>query len=840
MLKKTLLRGLNLLKLSTWITAIVSALLLLIVAFFVTFPQTIKASLEEKLSEISGLEVRVDKLSFEFQDNELLLAVKGLDIGAAGLNPIASIDVLRWDANLFALYRGIEIPGHIDINELVVDTSSINKYISIIDTDSVFSNLGLSGMLALQTLSVNSTVLIGDESVQLAPIELKRNKEKIILSMESQPLIINPEMPKLGNTLSIKTSIDVEKARADRIAVIPFTIENEDFNLSAQLKIFSEQEKVYLEFESYINQIDVTKISQNIPEALANTQSTNWLDKVITEGILTDIMLTTRFNISGEPETPNTKFSANLKDAKLNVNSDWSPIIDLNSKVTFSNDYVNITSRNAKLGDIDLNYLNISSQGFNKPEAKLVLNGRFNSDSDTVSQFIEQSPVPVRFKDYLNEFELSGDIWGNVTIVAPLQQENKNEFEIDFDMYVTDNTLSLFDNKLFVKQYNSQISYHNGLIQTKGKGKIGGELFELALNPNDWIDDKPASLRVKMSHSGDNIDAYITKKMRNEWHAQIKSKGMQVGVDLSLSDDGPGIVTLSDLNITSIEEINNSWKISPENFPSFHLISKNAVVNGKNVPNLEADLISHGPVMEINNLVFENVGLSEDDLIFNGSWLDGRTSLRASASHQNLSDFLVKIGVDEPVSGGAFTTDVRLFCKCDPWEATLPKISGFMTTDIEEGVFTNQDPNFFKLFSFINLESIANSMRMSRSELREQGFVYDRINAKLLIKNGRAMVDYFQVESEESDIELTGYVDLIERDYNLAANVQPSIADTIPLATYLAGGGLAGFGVWAADKMLFGGEIIGSLFDNVVEVTFVITGPWSEPIIEKLDGVKVL
>jgi len=224
--------------------------------------------------------------------------------------------VLRWDANLLALYRGIEIPGHIDINELVIDTSSIDEYISIINTDSVFSNLGLSGILALQTLSVNSTVLIGDESVQLAPIELTRNKEKIILSMENQPLITDSEMPKLGNTVNIKTSIDVARARADRVAVIPFTIKNEDFNLSAQLKIFSQQDKVYLEFQSYIDQIDVTKINQNIPEVLANTQSTIWLDKVITEGVLTDIMLTTRFNISGELETPNTKFSANLKDAK--------------------------------------------------------------------------------------------------------------------------------------------------------------------------------------------------------------------------------------------------------------------------------------------------------------------------------------------------------------------------------------------------------------------------------------------------------------------------------------------------------------------------------------------
>jgi len=840
MLKKTLLRGLNLLKLSTWLAAVVSVLLLATVAFFVTFPQTIKTSLEERLSEISGLAVKVDRLSLEFQDNELLLAVRGLDIGAAGLNPIASIDVLRWDADLLALYRGIEIPGHIDINELVIDTSSIDEYISIINTDSVFSNLGLSGMLPLQTLSINSTVFSGDESVELAPIELKRNKEKIILSMESQPLIIDSEIPKLGNTVNIKTSIDVEKARADRIAVIPFTIKNEDFNLSAQLKIFSEQDKVYLEFESYIDQIDVTKINQNIPEVLANTQSTNWLDKVITEGIMTDIMLTTRFNISGEPETPNTKFSANLKDANLNLYSGWVPITGLNAKVTFSNNSVNITARNAKLGDIDLNYLYLSTRNIDKPESKLVLNGRFDSDSETVSQFIQQSPVPVRVKDYLNEFELTGDIWGNVTVVAPFRQETKKEFEIDFDMYVTDNTLSLFDEKLSVKKYSSQISYHNSLIQTKGKGEIGGELFELALNPNDWIDDKPSTLRVKMSHSGDSIDAYISREMRNEWHAQIESKGLQVGVDLSLRDDDLSIVKLSGLNITSIEEVNSPWKISPENFPSFHLVSKNAIVNGKNVPNLKADLISHGPVMEIRNLVFENVGLSEDDLIFNGSWLDGRTAIRANASHQNLSDFLVKFDVDEPVSGGAFTADVRLFCKCDPWEATLPKISGFMTADIEEGVFTNQDPNFFKLLSFINLESIANRLRMSRSELRERGFVYDRINAKFLVKNGRAKVDYFQVESEESDIELTGYVDLIERDYNLAANVQPSIADTIPLATYLAGGGLAGFGVWAADKMLFGGEIIGSFFDNVVEVTFVITGPWSEPVIEKLDGVKIL
>ena len=163
-----------------------------------------------------------------------------------------------------------------------------------------------------------------------------------------------------------------------------------------------------------------------------------------------------------------------------------------------------------------------------------------------------------------------------------------------------------------------------------------------------------------------------------------------------------------------------------------------------------------------------------------------------------------------------------------------------MKTDVEKGVFTNQDPNLLKLLSYINLESIANRLKRSRTELRERGYVYEQINANLLFNDGIAKVDYFLVESEESDIELTGSIDLIKRDYNLAANVQPSIADTIPIATYFAGGGLAGLGVWAADKVLFGGKVIGEILDNAVEITYMISGPWSDPIIEKLDGVKVL
>ena len=269
MLKKTLLRSFNVLKISTWIATFIAFALLTLVAFFILFPQTIKGSIEDRLSQVSGLDVSIDKVSLEFQDNELLLAVRNVEISAEGLEPIASIDVLRWDANLIALYKGIEIPGHIDLNELLIDTSALDQYVSIINTESVLSSLGLSGLLALKSLSINRTKLIGDQPIELAPIEITRNKQKVSLSMRDQSIFSDSQVPKLGSKVNISSSIDVSKAREDRIVVIPFSLKNEDFNLSAQLKIFTQQDKVYLEFESYIDQIEVSKINQNIPEILA-------------------------------------------------------------------------------------------------------------------------------------------------------------------------------------------------------------------------------------------------------------------------------------------------------------------------------------------------------------------------------------------------------------------------------------------------------------------------------------------------------------------------------------------------------------------------------------------
>ena len=832
MLNISLHRSFNLLKMSTWFTAIASLLLLSVVAFFVLFPQSIKGPLEQRLSSATGLDVSIERLALEFIDNELLLAAHGLEVGAKDLSPIVSMDVLRWDVNLSALIDGIEIPGHVDIGKLTVDATLIESYMAFIDTDAVFSNTGLSSLLALETLSINKTIIRGESSHQLAPIKLKRNKQKITFSMENQALMTSVQAPKIGNTVDIKTSVDVTRAKEDRMAVFPFTINNADFSLSAQLKIFSEKGQMFLEFESYVDQIDVAKIQQNIPEALANTQSAVWLSQSLNSGMIKNAMFTTRFNLSAEQAAPITKFSADLEDAQLTMDPEWAPITELNARVSFTNNYVQITGKDAKVGDIDISYLNISAHNFGQDDAKIIAHGRVNSTSERVAAFIKKSPASETTKYFIDQFELSGDIWGDVIIEAPFDENQGKKVVLDCDMFVTDNRLSLQEGRIKIDHYTSQISYHDDTLQANGKGDIGGVPFDLSINPGEWIDDNDSTFKVAMKQRDSDLEVFISQEGGSEWHAQINSEDVEVGVYLYPHPKGPAFVELHDLRMADIDEIKSPWNFLPGDFPSFHLISKNAEVNGNAIPNFEADLISKEQVMQIQSLRFEDIGVSDKELVFNGDWMDGKTILRAQASHQNLSDFLERFGIEEPVSGGKFTTDIRLYCDCAPWEVSTTKVSGFIKVDIEKGVFTEQDPSFFKLLSFVSLDSIASRMKLDKSELKEQGFAYDRINVKLLFGDAKASIYDFQIESEDSEIELSGYADLINRDYNLVATVRPAIADSVPLATYIAGGGLTGLGVWAADKLLFGGEVIGKMFNDVLEFNYKITGPWSNPVIE--------
>ena len=61
------------------------------------------------------------------------------------------------------------------------------------------------------------------------------------------------------------------------------------------------------------------------------------------------------------------------------------------------------------------------------------------------------------------------------------------------------------------------------------------------------------------------------------------------------------------------------------------------------------------------------------------------------------------MGIDKKIQGGKYDFDIRLYCNCAPWEVKLDSISGEILGNVEEGIFTDQDPSIGRIFSLLNI-----------------------------------------------------------------------------------------------------------------------------------------
>jgi len=398
---------------------------------------------------------------------------------------------------------------------------------------------------------------------------------------------------------------------------------------------------------------------------------------------------------------------------------------------------------------------------------------------------------------------------------------------LDIDLKLQDNKLITLKGAAVVENFNSSLSFHHNKITSQGVGDIREMPFNIRINPDNKNADE---FSVELIHKESDFNLYIAKNTNQPWQANVVSDSVKGDLEIIQKEES----FIVDILNLEVYDLGGDWNIKPEDFPkSMYVKSKNVTVGAYQFPEMQVHLSSYDGVLMIHNLQLEGIGVNEELLNFNGAWHPGdKTSLMATAKGEKLSDFLNRLEIKEKTKGGEFDFDVRLFCECTPWNINFENMTGLVGIKVKEGVFTNKDPNLGRILSLLNIRSIAKRLRMNVSDLTDKGFVYDDIQVNLIIGKSLATIDLFELSSTSSKIQLTGQSNLVEQTYDLEAQVRPAIGDAIPIATYLAGGGLAGLGIWIADVALFKGKILDSIVDEIVEFKYKITGSWDNPIIK--------
>jgi uncharacterized protein YhdP len=96
------------------------------------------------------------------------------------------------------------------------------------------------------------------------------------------------------------------------------------------------------------------------------------------------------------------------------------------------------------------------------------------------------------------------------------------------------------------------------------------------------------------------------------------------------------------------------------------------------------------------------------------------------------------------------------------------------------------------------------------------------------IARGVVYSDDFEMKGPAAKVSMSGLAKLGDETVQLRVKVYPKLSEGVAVAGALLGGPIAGLGVLAAQKLLH------DPFESVGSQEYLVTGPWSEPEVNKL------
>ena len=829
MIKKTLSHGIKVLKLSTWISVVAALLVVLVVAFFVTFPALIKAPIEQQLSEFSELDISLSKISFDFNQDGLALNLHNFKVRSPqqGL-PIAEVNHLQWDINLISLLDDVYHPSEIFIDTLILysDTDQNTNEFGVNQIRQLISPQSLEALYFFKSLSINKTLIKGSQTIEIAPMVLSRNEAQLSLSVVEQDLGFSLPDSQVGKANIIAT-LSTTQSNQNKALIIPLLISNDEFSVQSHLKIFNEHGNDFVEFNSYIEQMQASDMAKYLPAQALSDDTHAWIKRGFVSGKLEDTQFYLKRNLSTSTIVE-TRFDTNLKDMELLFNSDWNSLKQLDATLQTDGKKIVVMVHSTQLNEMALNDIKVQILDMGQPKLEAEVIGKINTQSEDLIEFLRRAPLSETVNEVMNQFTLTGDVTGDMKLVVPLDER---ESILDIDLVFDKNHLTTLNGGVVVEDYTSKLAFHNDEITATGAGNIRGMPFDIYINPDNRGDDNESTFGVELSDNS-GLEVYITKRLNQSWRARVESESIKGNVEVVLNEGGNPSVKLLGLQVTTLDAIKGEWDITPNDFPSMYLSAQGVYIDENVLPNFSAELLSQDNMLTISNLQFDGVGVGDEMLSFNGFWVDGRTGLYANAKGNGLAEFLQKLKVKEKVAGGEFDFDIRLSCECTPWNMNYQDVTGYVAMKVKKGVFTEKDPNIGRILSLLNIKSIAKRLKLDVGDVTKEGFVYEDIDARILISNALAKIDKFELNATSGVIRLTGHSHIINEEYEMMAKVSPAVGDAVPAATALAGGGAIGLGVWLIDEALFEGKLIDKIVDKVVDIEYKITGPWDNPTIE--------
>lgn len=202
--------------------------------------------------------------------------------------------------------------------------------------------------------------------------------------------------------------------------------------------------------------------------------------------------------------------------------------------------------------------------------------------------------------------------------------------------------------------------------------------------------------------------------------------------------------------------------------------------------------------------------------------------MSAELASEDVGDTLSYMGFESGVDAKNGRMSVNL-----EWTGGMPPdfisaVRGTAVMNINDGSLTEVKPGAGRAVGLLSVDALPRRLTLDFRDVFKKGFFFDKLKGDFTIADGSAFTNNLILRSPAADIGIAGTINLVDRTYDQTALVSGEVGNTLPVVGAIAAGPVIGAGLFVL-KEIFKGPLRGA-----VQVQYHITGPWENPVVERV------
>ena len=295
----------------------------------------------------------------------------------------------------------------------------------------------------------------------------------------------------------------------------------------------------------------------------------------------------------------------------------------------------------------------------------------------------------------------------------------------------------------------------------------------------------------------------------------------------------PVVFNLDEVKLFTQEELlgkQHSVVTKPDELPKFKGIFKKVYLDDIFLGRLDFETSQ-----KKNSMHFDEIILSARNmkLVASGDWFykkhKHKTEFDITLSSKNFGTMLTDLGFKPTLAGGEAKTIGQLYWDNAPSKFSLNRLNGAVQLEIKNGSIIDIDAGAGRLLGFFSLSALPRKLLGDFKESMAKGFSFDEAKGEIIIEDGDAYTDGFEINSPVADTTVSGRTGLVDRDFDNVVEVVPDVGDGVTGMVALLVNLPAGIGLWLVDKLT------GEQFNEASTRRYEVTGSWDSPEYELLE-----